>query len=89
MLLLRQGELVALATFDAERPFRVRTAQGGAQVTGGRFLVRQEPDSTRVVALEGSVRVSPVVWNLPVVGVFALDDWLRYCRFGCIGMGRG
>lgn len=58
LLRLRHGELVVQVTADLGRPFIVRSAQGDARALGTRFLVRQEAQSTRVLVLEHSVRLS-------------------------------
>lgn len=54
---LNQGEAMFIVAHDSSRPFVVTTAQGDVTVTGTRFDVRQEPDSTRVAVEQGSVRV--------------------------------
>ncbi|MDR2307188.1 MAG: FecR family protein [Paucimonas sp.] len=54
---LLQGEAMFSVAHDSSRPFVVSTAQGEVTVTGTRFDVRQDPDRTRVVVEQGSVRV--------------------------------
>lgn len=47
------------AGVPGHRPFRVETPHGDAEALGTRFLVRTEPDHSRVAVLEGAVRVRP------------------------------
>jgi transmembrane sensor len=54
---LSRGEAMFIVAHDSDRPFVVSTAQGQVTVTGTRFDVRQDPDSTRVAVEQGSVRV--------------------------------
>ncbi|MGH8486440.1 MAG: FecR domain-containing protein, partial [Pseudomonas sp.] len=56
LLILHQGELVIQVAPDAQRPLRVRTAQGEVRALGTRFLVSQQAEATRVVVLEHAVR---------------------------------
>ncbi|NMX35486.1 FecR family protein [Pseudomonas sp. WS 5413] len=58
LIILRHGELVIQVAADAQRPLRVRTAQGSIQALGTRFLVSQEPQATRLVVLEHSVQAT-------------------------------
>lgn len=55
---LRQGEiLVQTARDPGDRPFLVTTEAGWMQALGTRFTVREQAGSTRLVVLEGAVRV--------------------------------
>lgn len=57
---LRQGEiLVQTARDPGDRPFLVTTEAGWMQALGTRFTVREQAGSTRLVVLEGAVRVQP------------------------------
>ncbi|MBH3431183.1 FecR domain-containing protein [Pseudomonas alkylphenolica] len=56
LLILHQGELVIQVAPDAQRPLRVRTAEGEVRALGTRFLVSQQAEATRVVVLEHAVR---------------------------------
>ena len=57
---LRQGEiLVQTARDPGDRPFLVTTDAGWMQALGTRFTVREQAGSTRLVVLEGAVRVQP------------------------------
>lgn len=58
LLVLRQGQLIVQVTADAQRPFRVRTAQGEFRALGTRFLLSQQDDASTLVVLEHSVRAS-------------------------------
>ncbi|MEW9681668.1 FecR domain-containing protein [Pseudomonas sp. TE50-2] len=54
---LGAGEAMFIVAHDSDRPFVVSTAQGDVTVTGTRFDVRQDPNSTRVAVEQGSVKV--------------------------------
>lgn len=54
---LSAGEVMFSVAHDSARPFVIDTAQGSVTVTGTRFDVRLDPDSTRVAVEQGSVRV--------------------------------
>ncbi|QXI37652.1 FecR family protein [Pseudomonas xantholysinigenes] len=54
---LKGGEAMFIVVHDQSRPFVVSTAQGEVTVTGTRFDVRQDMDSTRVAVEQGSVHV--------------------------------
>lgn len=58
LVVLRHGELLIDVAKDPLRPLRVRAAQGQIQALGTRFLVGQEPATTRVTVLQHSVRAS-------------------------------
>ncbi|WP_437879797.1 FecR domain-containing protein [Pseudomonas sp. LRF_L74] len=68
LLHLRRGALVVHVAADPTRPFIVRSAQGETRALGTRFLVEQKAQSTRVVVLEHSVRVSLASGNVLVLG---------------------
>lgn len=60
LVILRAGAvLVETARDPADRPFRVRTAQGMARAIGTRFVVRQEAGRSHVAVLQGAVEVTP------------------------------
>ncbi|MCU1725163.1 FecR domain-containing protein [Pseudomonas sp. 5P_5.1_Bac1] len=56
LLILRRGELIIDVAPDANRPLRVRTAEGELRALGTRFLVAQEPEASRLVVLQHSVQ---------------------------------
>ena len=58
-LQLHQGELVLDVAKDAHVPFVLRTAQGVIRSNGGRLMVRQNPDATRIATLDGPLRLIP------------------------------
>jgi transmembrane sensor len=58
-LQLYQGELVLDVAKDSHTPFTLRTAQGVISSTGGRLMVRQNADATRLSTLEGSLQLTP------------------------------
>ncbi|CAK13939.1 FecR family protein [Pseudomonas entomophila] len=65
---LSQGEAMFIVAHDSDRPFVVSTAQGNVTVTGTRFDVRQDRDSTRVAVEQGSVRVQGAGDSLALLG---------------------
>ncbi|MDH0302740.1 MULTISPECIES: FecR family protein [unclassified Pseudomonas] len=65
---LSQGEAMFIVAHDSGRPFVVSTAQGEVTVTGTRFDVRQDPNSTRVSVEQGSVRVQGAAESLAQLG---------------------
>ncbi|WP_252090154.1 FecR family protein [Pseudomonas sp. MWU13-3659] len=65
---LSQGEAMFIVAHDSGRPFVVSTAQGDVTVTGTRFDVRQDRDSTRVAVEQGSVRVQGAGKSLALLG---------------------
>ncbi|WP_110968776.1 FecR family protein [Pseudomonas huaxiensis] len=56
LVILRRGELIIDVAPDANRPLRVRTAEGELRALGTRFLVAQEQDASRLVVLQHSVQ---------------------------------
>jgi transmembrane sensor len=54
---LVEGEALFRVEHDAGRPFTVDAGNGQVTVTGTRFDVRRDADSTRVAVEEGSVKV--------------------------------
>lgn len=64
VILQRSGEILIQTAPDNQpgrtRPFIVRTEQGSMQALGTRFIVRNEPDMTRLTVLEGAVRIQPI-----------------------------
>ena len=58
-LQLHQGELVLDVARNPQVPFVLRTAQGTLRCNGGRLMVRQTPDATRLATLDGSLRLIP------------------------------
>ncbi|WP_209021097.1 FecR domain-containing protein [Allopusillimonas ginsengisoli] len=61
-VLLRHGEILVQTAPDtaaANRPFRVRTAQGLIEALGTRFSVRQHEALTEVAVFEHAVRIEP------------------------------
>ena len=58
-LQLHQGELVLEVAANAHVPFVLRTAQGVLRSNGGRLMVRQNADSTRLATLDGALRLIP------------------------------
>lgn len=61
---LGAGEAMFIVAHDSDRPFVVSTAQGDVTVTGTRFDVRQDPNSTRVAVEQGSVKVQGAAESL-------------------------
>lgn len=58
LLHLRQGALLVQVAADPARPFVVRTSHGEARALGTRLMVERQAESSRVVVLQHSVRVS-------------------------------
>lgn len=59
---LHAGELLIETAKDPQalaRPFLVRTGQGTIRALGTRFLVRQQPEGTRVTVLQDRVEIRP------------------------------
>jgi transmembrane sensor len=56
LVILRHGELVIDVAPDPRRPLLVRTAEGEMRALGTRFLVAQEPGTSRLVVLQHSVQ---------------------------------
>ncbi|WP_417694738.1 FecR family protein [Pseudomonas sp.] len=54
---LAEGEALFRVEHDAGRPFTVEAGNGRVTVTGTRFDVRRDADSTRVAVEQGSVKV--------------------------------
>ncbi|UZE22122.1 FecR family protein [Pseudomonas sp. B21-056] len=54
---LVEGEALFSVEHDAGRPFTVEAGNGQVTVTGTRFDVRRDPDTTRVAVERGSVKV--------------------------------
>ncbi|MGY3297425.1 transmembrane sensor [Pseudomonas sp. TE6288] len=64
---LGAGEAMFIVAHDSDRPFVVSTAQGDVTVTGTRFDVRQDPNSTRVAVEQGSVKVQGAAESLALL----------------------
>lgn len=58
LLHLKQGELIVQVAADTQRPFCIDTQQGRIRALGTRLLVRQEADTTLVLMLEHSARLT-------------------------------
>ncbi|WP_458127864.1 FecR domain-containing protein [Pseudomonas sp. Z2-11] len=71
LLLLRRGEILVQTAADPSalaRPFRVQTDEGRMQALGTRFSVREDTGHTRLVVLEGAVRIEVKGIGEQVVG---------------------
>ena len=58
-LRLYQGELVLDLAANPTPPFHLRSEQGVVSASSGRLLLRQQGESTRLITLSGSARLTP------------------------------
>jgi transmembrane sensor len=65
-IVLERGEAYFEVVRDARRPFIVAAGASEIRVTGTKFTVRRDADSTAVTVTEGSVLVAPIAGKPPV-----------------------
>lgn len=58
-VILRGGEVLVETAHGDPRPFIVQTAEGDLRALGTRFLVRREPEGTRLIVLKSAVAAHP------------------------------